>query len=156
LLAVFQYRWLGQVSDGERERMKNNLVASARQFCQDFDSELTALYLFFQQIPAPFSDQGNQSLAQALTQDNFAARYRRWRESSAHPNLVKEIYQTQLGENEGRLARFNIETGAFETCEWPDNLLKLRKSLEERRAARESARLILSESFERKVKINLS
>jgi signal transduction histidine kinase len=155
LLAVLQYRWLGQVSEGERERMKNNLVASARQFCQDFDGELTALYLFFQQIPTPFSQQADQTFAQASTQDNFAVRYRRWRESSAHPNLVKEIYQTELGENDGKLARFNPETGVFETCEWPDNLLKLRKSLEERRAARESARLILSESFERKVKINL-
>jgi hypothetical protein len=42
LLAVFQYRWLGQVSEGERERKKSVLTAMARQFCHDFDSALTA------------------------------------------------------------------------------------------------------------------
>ena len=54
LLAVLQYRWLGQVSEGERERKKSVLTTMARQFCHDFDSELTALYLYFQQTPIPF------------------------------------------------------------------------------------------------------
>ena len=48
LLAVFQYHWLGQVSEGERERKKSVLTTMARQFCHDFDSELTAIYLLLQ------------------------------------------------------------------------------------------------------------
>lgn len=68
LLAALQYRWLGQVSEGERERMKNNLNATAKQFCQDFDGELTAIYMLFQPAFAPFSDPINR-VSQA--QDDF-------------------------------------------------------------------------------------
>jgi len=39
LLAVLQYRWLGEVSAGERERMQANLRTSADRFCADFDRE---------------------------------------------------------------------------------------------------------------------
>ncbi|MGE0129887.1 MAG: sensor histidine kinase [Blastocatellales bacterium] len=145
LLAILQYRWLGQVSEGERERMKSNLNASARQFCQDFDNEMISIYLLFQPAFAPFQNQDSKS------QDDFAARYKQWRETAAHPKLVKEVYQTQTGENEGRLTRFNAETGAFEQCEWPEGLSRLRKTLNESRARRESLRVMLRESFERKI-----
>ncbi|HKQ77615.1 MAG TPA: HAMP domain-containing sensor histidine kinase [Blastocatellia bacterium] len=144
LLAWLQYRWLGQVSEGERELKKNTLTSMARQFCQEFDSQLTAIHLFFQPTPIPLDGKINQA------QDDFDARYRRWRETSPHPKLVKEIYQTQPGESEGRLTRFNSEKGAFEHCEWPDGMSKLRKSLEEHHASRESMRLMLRESTERK------
>src|SRR5262245_12340498 len=145
LLAVLQYHWLGQVSEGELEMKKNTLTTMARQFCQEFDSELTAIHVFFQPLPIPWDGKTNQ------TRDDFAARYRRWRETAPHPKIVKEIYQTQSGENEGRLTRFNSETGAFEYCEWPDGMAKLRKRLEENRVRRESMRLMLRESVERKV-----
>jgi signal transduction histidine kinase len=133
LLAVLQYRWLGQVSEGERERMKNNLNASAKQFSQDFDREVTTIFLAFQPTLHPFSDQ---------TQDDFAARYRRWRDTAAHPRLVSEVYQTVAGEG-GGLARFNASTGVFEPCEWPEKLTRLRRTLEASRARRESLRLML-------------
>jgi signal transduction histidine kinase len=133
LLAVLQYRWLGQVSEGERERMKNNLNASAKQFGQDFDREVTTIFLAFQPTLHPFSDQ---------TQDDFAARYRHWRDTAAHPRLVSEVYQTVAGEG-GGLARLNTSTGVFEPCEWPEKLARLRRTLEASRARRESLRLML-------------
>ena len=145
LLAVLQYLWLGQVSEGEREMKKNTLTTMARQFCQDFDSELTGVYLYFNPTPVPFDSKTDQ------TRDDFAARYRRWRETATRPKLVKEIYQTQTGESDGRLARFNAGTGAFEPCEWPDGMSKLRERLEENRARRESLRVMLHESIERKI-----
>ena len=37
LLAVLQFRWVGQVSDAEQDRMQRNLDTSARQFRLDFD-----------------------------------------------------------------------------------------------------------------------
>ena len=40
LLAVLQYRWLGQVSQGERERMKASLQTGVSHFSEDFDREL--------------------------------------------------------------------------------------------------------------------
>src|SRR5262247_667224 len=89
LLVVLQYHWLGQVSEGERERKKSVLTTMARQFCHDFDSELTALYLHFHPTPVTLDGAPDQS------QGDFAARYRRWRETAARPKLIKEVYQTQ-------------------------------------------------------------
>jgi hypothetical protein len=39
-LAVLQYRWVGQVSAAERDRMERNLRVGAYQFRQAFDGEL--------------------------------------------------------------------------------------------------------------------
>src|SRR5215475_720591 len=76
LLAVLQYHWLGRVSEGELEMKKNTLTTMARQFCQEFDSELTGVYLHFNPNPVYFDSKADQ------TQNDFAARYRRWRETA--------------------------------------------------------------------------
>src|SRR5262249_24929022 len=93
--------------------------------CHEFDSELTALYLYFQPTPVNFDGAHDQS------QGDFAARYRRWRETAPSPKLIKEVYQTQTGLNNESLSRYNAETGAFEPCEWPGGMSGLRKRLEE-------------------------
>ena len=147
LLVVLQYHWLGQVSEGERERKKSVLTTMARQFCHDFDSELTALYLYFQPTPVPFDGAHDQS------QGDFAARYRRWRETSPRPKLIKEVYQTQTVQNNESLSRYNTETGAFEPCEWPGGMSDLRKRLEEERARDELLQEQLRESIRLKMNI---
>jgi signal transduction histidine kinase len=147
LLAVLQYHWLGQVSEGERERKKSVLTTMARQFCHDFDSELTAIYLYFQPAFTPFDGKTD------LSRDDFAARYRRWRETAAHPELIKEVYQTQAGEKDGRLSRYYAETGAFEPCEWPASMSNLRRRLEEERARDELLQARLRESV--KLRMNV-
>src|SRR5215470_12725632 len=129
LLAVFQYIWLGQVSEGERERKKSVLATMARQFCQDFDSAVTETYHYFNSTPSPLEVNPDQIRGE----DDFAAKYRRWRETAARPKLIKEIYRTQAGENGIGLSRYNVETGDFDSCEWPDSMPNLRKRLEEDR-----------------------
>src|SRR5262245_47854411 len=147
LLVVLQYHWLGQGSEGERERKKSVLTTMVRQFCHEFDGELTALYLYFQPAPTPFDVAPDQA------QDDFAARYRRWRETAARPKLIKEVYQTQSGKNSGGLSRYNAETGAFEPCEWPGGMSDLRKRLEEERARDELLQEQLRESIRLKVNV---
>ena len=48
LLAVLQYRWLGQISEAERAQRRATLAAGALEFAQDFDREITRAYLLFQ------------------------------------------------------------------------------------------------------------
>jgi two-component system, OmpR family, sensor histidine kinase SenX3 len=47
-LAVLQYRWSGEVSEAERERMQGSLNASVSQFRQEFNRELQQLAAAFQ------------------------------------------------------------------------------------------------------------
>jgi signal transduction histidine kinase len=145
LLAVLQYHWLGQVSDGERERKKSVLTAMARQFCQDFDSGLTEIYLRFKPATIP-SDVESNLPDQAQGNDDFAAKYRGWRETSARPKLIKDIYRAQDVENGEALSRYNVGAGDFEPCEWPDGMLNLRKRLGEDRARDELLRAHMREA----------
>src|SRR5437588_668322 len=46
-LATLQYRWLGDVSEAERERMRTSLRARASDFAESFDAELTRTYVAF-------------------------------------------------------------------------------------------------------------
>ncbi|HEU0183748.1 MAG TPA: HAMP domain-containing sensor histidine kinase [Blastocatellia bacterium] len=140
LLAVFQYHWLGQVSEGERERKKSVLTTMAKQFCNDFDDGLTEIYLRFKppQFPPIQLDGQLDQFQGPEAEDDFAAKYRSWRETAARPKLIKDVYRTQAGEGGEILSRYNVETGDFERCEWPDGMSNLRKKLKERRARDES------------------
>src|SRR6476646_10679086 len=82
LLATLQYRWLGQISDAERERMTATLNDRAKAFGEDVDQELTRAYLLFQI---------DQSETGAPAQE-LAARYERWQATARFPRVIKEIY----------------------------------------------------------------
>src|SRR5258708_40353881 len=51
LLATLQYKWLGEISGAQRDRMTAILNTRAAAFGQDFDRELTRAYLLFQIDP---------------------------------------------------------------------------------------------------------
>src|SRR6185437_4822983 len=80
LLAALQYRWLGRISDAEREGMRTALNTRASGFAADFDAELTRAYLLFQVDPRP-----TDNLA-----DRVAIRYDRWQTTARYPRLMKD------------------------------------------------------------------
>jgi signal transduction histidine kinase len=121
LLAVLQYRWLGQVSEGEREIMRANLRAAAARFGQDFDRELTRAYLAFQM---------SAEVAQAEQEHNYARRYELWMATAPHPKLIREIFLAQPKAGQFQLEHFNREGKHFELSEWPHTLSGLRLRLE--------------------------
>jgi len=45
VLATLEYRWIGQVSQAERERMRTHLQAATTRLGQDFDGELARLFM---------------------------------------------------------------------------------------------------------------
>jgi signal transduction histidine kinase len=125
LLATLQYRWLGQVSQGERERMQASLRTGAARFSQDFNREIVRAYLNFQ-VEA-------ESLKQKNAED-FAERFERWNQSAPFTQLVSEIYVAEKDLNDGggvRLSRFNPAEKKIEPVEWPQDFAGLRKRIEE-------------------------
>jgi signal transduction histidine kinase len=151
-LAVLQYYLLDQVSEGGRERMRSSLQVIAAQFCQEFDREVKNAYLHFQTSVHHFGRLPDAAPADAESEQEFAARYRRWLDTSSHPRLVGEIYQTQnRAQNNAsgiyQLTRFNPATGLFEPCDWPDKLKDMREKLISERTARGSARMLFQGLF---------
>lgn len=90
VLAVLQYRWIGEVSAAERARLESSLRVASDRFAIDFDSELSRLANTFQ------------------IQDGFPAgatpiveRYQTWSEGNTYARLIGQIYLLKLTSNNG-------------------------------------------------------
>lgn len=122
-LATLQYRWLGQVSVGERERMRASLVTGADRFSQDFNREITRAFLVFQLSPQT----PDRDLSLAL-----AERYDLWRKSAPNPGLVKELYFVSFDANRRvEWKRFDVATRRLEGIELPADLAPVDQKLAE-------------------------
>ena len=120
-LAVLQYRWVGQVSTAERERMQRNLRTAAAQFREAFDSEI---------VRAVISLQVGPQTAQEGASERYTDRYDTWLNTAAHPQVVAEVFL--LDEEHGlRLRRWNAETHTFDQSDWPTILARWRPEFEQ-------------------------
>jgi two-component system sensor histidine kinase SenX3 len=114
VLAWLQYRWLGQVSAAERERMQANLQRAIAQFRQDFDRELTRAFFHFQ---SGDTHRGVHSAA------DFAQLLAEWRDRAPFNQLVSELYWVKLFRSgESQISRFNSTDGILEPIAWPEDL----------------------------------
>src|SRR5262245_44328521 len=119
LLATLQYKWLGRISDAERDHMRATLNTRASGFAQDFDGELTRAYLLFQVDPQ----------AAGSLESRIAVRYDRWQATAKYPRLIKDIYS--VGPEPGAaLQRFNPAAHSLETAPWPATLDPIHQKLE--------------------------
>ena len=110
-LAIFQYRWLGEVSDAERARLQASLKQRADDFARDIDRAVTNLYDTFQHA-------GVMLRRGDLT--GFAERADAWALSSPVAGLVKGVYRITA---HGDLERYADRT--FTKIEWPAELKAL-------------------------------
>ena len=112
LLAALQFRWLGQISDASRDRLRATLESGASAFARDFDAELTRAYLLFQVDPLGDVDDLPAS---------FGARYDRWHATSKYPRLIKNLYLF-TSEEKSQLQKFDPVTRSFAPVEWPASM----------------------------------
>src|SRR3954468_20018382 len=118
LLATLQYRWLGRISDAERDHMRATLNTRASGFAQDFDGELTRAYLLFQLDPE----------ATGSLESRIALRYDRWQSTARYPRMIKDIYSVVPGERTP-LRRFDAAVRALEPAVWPSAMEPIRAQL---------------------------
>lgn len=119
-LGTLQYRWLGQVSEAEREQLKQSLDRRAREFADDFDREVTRLYQGLQ--PAGTFDPAQP--------EPFAQKYDQWLAATAAPAIVKAIYVAKAAQTGFTLHRYDPAARAFSAVEWPAPLDAVRRRLE--------------------------
>jgi signal transduction histidine kinase len=120
-LAVLQYRWVGQVSAAERDRMERNLRVGAYQFRQTFDGELGRTGAL--QVGAATVRDGNT--------ERFGDRYDLWLNTSVHPRMVANVYLLDAEANRLRIRRWNPDTRAFDDAAWPAAVEKWRSQFEQ-------------------------
>ena len=109
LLAWLQYRWIGQLSDAERERMQANVRMASTLFAREFDTEITRAALAFHAVP-PMPGGG---------WDRFAAQHAWWLRNTSRHELIRTVYAIETREDGGpRLLRSNPEARRFEEIAW--------------------------------------
>jgi signal transduction histidine kinase len=113
VLGTLQYRWLGAVSEAERERMRTSLRARATDIGQEVNGELTRIYAAFRADTAGLDAEPAKAIANAYT---------RWRESAQHPDLVKAIYLVEGGDASAQPRRFDAASSFLVPTEWPPEL----------------------------------
>ena len=118
-LATLQYRWLGEVSEAERSRMRATLQTRAADFTQAFDRELTQIYVAFHGEPEPAGEGPARAIAASLA---------RAQASATVPGLIRDVFLLEgQGERAGVLQRFNPASRALDAAEWPEPLLAWRR-----------------------------
>jgi len=121
LLAVLQYRWSGQVSEAERERMQKGLNTATRQFQEEFYREIARVCATFQMEPVEFS---------RANRKQYAQRYEDWTRTATHPQLVANLFLWKLGrDGDAQLLRLNQASMRFEPVDWPPRFVELHKRL---------------------------
>ncbi|MEW5978860.1 MAG: HAMP domain-containing sensor histidine kinase [Acidobacteriota bacterium] len=128
VLAVLQYRWMGQVSRAEKERMQASLRAGAENFSRDFDREIARAHFTFDlALPPDLSPPSNSISEMAL---RIAGKHHHWQQTAPFPGLIKAVYFSESGRDSTRLFRFDSGSGELHQEEWPAELEGLKHSLE--------------------------
>lgn len=131
-LAVLQYRWVGQLSVAERERVLRNVQNAADQFREAFDQEV---------VRALVSLQVGAQTARDGASEQYSRGYNSWETTAANPQLVASIYVVDAEADELRLRKWNPETHVFEPTLWPPALETWRPQFEDALASFRAGRL---------------
>jgi signal transduction histidine kinase len=122
-LAVLQYRWLGQVSQAERDSLRTSLAHSADEFALDFDHEISEIFITLQQVDGSELEAGNA--------EGFARRFDQLRDSARFPDLVETVYfaRDDGDEQDVALQEYSPDSRQFVDADWPEELKTVRDRL---------------------------
>jgi signal transduction histidine kinase len=116
LLAVLQYRWVGELSGAELERLRAGAQARAFEFAHQFDREITRAFVWFAATGRVEDRDWSALLAAA----------ERWNKSAPHPRLIKDVYVLAAAKDKPpETLRLNVPAGQVEAAPWPEELAPL-------------------------------
>ena len=121
ILGTLQYRWIGDLANAERERMRTGLEFAAHHFSDDFDHELTRMFLAFQ-LPMPDA-----------TADHLLHRYDEWSAAARDPKIVRAVYFVPPFDPD-HLQLIDPATRSVRPAAWPASLAALRPMIAEEAA----------------------
>jgi signal transduction histidine kinase len=117
VLAVFQYRWIGEVSAAERERLESSLRVASDRFAADFDAEFSRLANVFQ-FRDGFPEAGP-----------VVDRLQTWSEANPYTRVVRSIYLLKNTETEPEFYKVDLVARELEPATMPAEFGNLRDRL---------------------------
>lgn len=123
VLALLQYRWIGQIGAAERDKLEESLQTATDALGEDLYRELARVGLTF----GSGSPAGNADPSERLGRNHDF-----WQATAPFPDLVGDIY-TAAVEPQGTISlqRFDPGTGVLEPAGWPAPLDELRSRVED-------------------------
>ena len=121
VLGHMQYRWIGDLADAERQRMQAGIEFAAHHFSDEFDHELTRMFLAFQ-LPMPDA-----------TADHLLKRYDEWAATARDPKIVRAVYFVPPFEPD-HLQSIDPATRNVKPSAWPASLATLHQMIAEEAA----------------------
>lgn len=118
VLGTLQYRWLGEVSTAERDRLRTGLRTRASDISQEFDREIARTYVAFQFDHGTFRRDPAGVLSDALA---------RAQKESSVGGIVRGVYVSDVADaNAGTLRQLDPGARTLAKVEWPEALQPLR------------------------------
>lgn len=118
VLAILQYRWLGQISIAERQTMQTNLRNQARGLQEEINLEADKFGSRLRLSAASLRSESWSELAE---------RYERWRSTATYPGLIKGLYLAHIDRN-GQFDLMKLDDSAkqFKPTPWPEDFADIR------------------------------
>ena len=131
-LAVLQFRWTGEISRSEQQRLKANVTTSVRGFDQEFSYDFERLCEAFEIGP---------EVPQVNLESRIVRQQSDWERMASRPALLAGIDIWKLEEGHASFESFEDSGKRFVEATWPERLSSLRPYLE-RQAELLNARVI--------------
>jgi signal transduction histidine kinase len=119
IVAILQYRWIGQVSDAERDRGARVLQHATSALTQDVDLELVKALI------------GLSVDGTSLKTNDWSAYVEReaaWRKAATAPRMVRDVLLVDKGPDGLRLRRWSVDDRRFVPAEWTPDLETYRRT----------------------------
>ena len=131
VLAVYQYRWTGEISRTEQARLRNSLATSVRNFDQEFSYDFQQLLESFELDPEADA---------SPVESHLGRQHTNWTRTSTHAEMINDIYiwKRAIG-NTSVLESLQPNDSSFNEVNWPTELESLHRFLTERDAFLSSA-----------------
>ena len=124
VLASLQYKWIGQLSDNEVDRLRNNLQSSAELFSQALNQEI---------FPAQFAFRVSFTGSLDDIARELSLNYQYWSSRVSRPDLIENIYWINYDEGLNLdIYHFDPAAGDLVEQAWPEELMGWQKYLIER------------------------
>jgi signal transduction histidine kinase len=111
VLGFLQYRWIGEISQMERKKLQDALQSSLNEVSRHFNSELG--------VAAAALMPTNGEVDRMGREQAYERRYAQWKNSSATPKLFSRIGIAWDQNSELTLRMLKLDTGTFQSAEWP-------------------------------------
>ena len=129
VLALLQYRWIGEITEAERGRLHDALQTSVSALSRSFNEEISnSAYAL---VPS------NEQLEKVGKQAAYSAQYLTWKQS--HERVFQQV-ALAIPEGDGlHLLNLNLDTAQFSQMDWPADWTPMRQRLLQRLAGHAAA-----------------